>query len=327
MISSWIFKYAKSLLIITAITNSCVFGDQKVLISQTVDHPALNETSRGIVDALSQAGFEKGKNFDLKIDSAQANAALAAQIAQKFIHQSPDVVVGVGTLSAQSFAKAALQGKIKLIFSSVTDPLGAGLMTDLSKPNGHISGVSNYVDLKPQLQLFKKIQPQLSRLGFLYNPGEANSSYILTKLKEVCLQMNIKVIPQSVMKTADVPQGATKLAQLVDAIFISNDNTALSSLPSIIKIATQAKIPVYVSDINAVEQGALAALGPNQYDVGLKTGEMIVRVLQGQDTCAQKVQFSEKTDLYLNENTASELNIQIPEDIKASANKIISQRQ
>ena len=327
MMTLWIFKRVASLFIIITAVSSWAFGCQKVLISQTVDHPALNATTQGIIDALSQAGFKEGQNFELTTDSAQANAPLAAQIAQKFIHQNPDVVVGVGTLSAQSFAKAAVKGHVKLIFSSVTDPLGAGLIANPWPPHCFISGVSNYVDLTPQLELFVKLQPQLKKLGFLYNPGESNSSHVLHKLKELCQRMNIELIPQGVMKTADVPQGATKLAQLVGAIFISNDNTALSSLPSIIKIATQAKIPVYVSDTDAVAQGALAALGPNQYDIGLKTGEMIVRVLRGQDTCAQGVQFPEKTDLYLNETTASELEIYIPTDIKALARKIISQKR
>ncbi|MGI4851775.1 MAG: ABC transporter substrate-binding protein [Janthinobacterium lividum] len=323
----WLSYFKKGIFALSMITNSWAIESQKVLISQTVDHPALSATTQGIIDALSEAGFKQGQSFDIRVESAQANAALAHQIAQKFIHQNPDIVVGIGTLSAQSFAKAALQGNVKLIFSSVTDPLGAGLVTSLTKLERNTSGVSNFVDLEPQLTLFQKIQPTLKRLGFLYNPGEANSVYILKKLQHLCAQLNIDVVPQGAMKTADVPQGATKLAQNVDAIFISNDNTALSSLPSVIKIATLAKIPVYVSDTDAVAQGALAALGPNQYDVGVRTGKMIARILQGKDIAEQGVEFPQKVDLYLNADTAAQLGLKIPDDVMTSATKIISEKR
>ncbi len=306
--------------------NTSASAAQKVLISQTVDHPALNITTQGIIDALAGAGYAAGQDFEIRTESAQANGSLAGQIAQKFVHQNPDVVVGVGTLSAQSFRKPASQGKIKLIFSSVTDPLGAGLVNTLEQPGRNTSGVSNFVDLAPQLKMFQKIQPNLKKLGFLYNPGEANSVYLLQQLQALGVSLHLEIVPQGVMKTADVAQAATKLAQDVDAIFISNDNTALSSLQSILKIAHSAKIPVYVSDTDAVAQGALAALGPNQYDIGQSTGKMIVKILEGQDMAQQAVGFPEKIELYINAETAALLGIEIPADLLASAAKVVKQK-
>ncbi len=213
---------------------------------------------------------------------------------------------------------------VQALFSTVTDPVAAGLVKDLKKPGGNISGVSNFVELKPQLELFLKIQPELKRLGFLYNPGELNSVSIIKRLEKLCTEFNITLVKQVANKTADVPQAAIKLATNVDAIFISNDNTALGALQTIFSAANKAKIPVYVSDTDAVELGALAALGPNQYQVGLQTGKMIAQILDGEDISNIPVGFPNRTELYINEDVARLIQLNIPEDVRKSAAKIIT---
>jgi putative ABC transport system substrate-binding protein len=299
---------------------------KKVLISQVVEHPALDDTTKGIIDTLTKSGFKSGENLDLRVESAQANPALAAQIASKFANQKPDVVVGVGTISAQSFAKYANDGKVKLIFSSITDPLGASLVQSLEKPGKNTSGVSNFVALEPQIKLFLRLQPQLKRLGVIYNPGEINSVSIVKKLEVLCPQMGLTLVKQVANRTAEVAQAATHLAANADAIFISNDNTSLSALQSVVRAANQAKIPVYVSDTDAVILGALAALGPNQYDVGVQTGKMVVRTLNGENPGTMPVEFPLKTDLYINLDAAKMLNITIPDDLRAQAAALIEKQ-
>ena len=309
--------YLLILIALSLINSNAISSDQllekKVLISQVIEHPAFTATINGIIDSLAQAGYIKGKNLKLRCESAQASPTIAAQIASKFVNQNPDVVVGVGTIAAQSFIKYTASGKTRLIFSSITDPIEANLVKSLTKPNNNASGVSNFVALEPQIKLFKRIQPNLKRLGFIYNPGEINSTSIAIKLEQICKNFDIALIKQAITKTADVAQNAVKLAMQTDAIFISNDSTALSSLQSIIKAANIAKIPVYVSDIDAVKFGAMAALGPNQYEIGIQTGKIITRILRGEDINSIPVEFPKSTKLYINMEAAKKLSIDIPQ--------------
>ncbi|MBS0186086.1 MAG: ABC transporter substrate-binding protein [Proteobacteria bacterium] len=297
---------------------------KKVLISQVAEHPALNSTIEGILDALKEEGYIPEKNLKVRVESAQANAALASQIAQKFVNQAPDIVVGVGTLSAQSFAKYAQEGKVTLVFSSVTDPLQAGLVKTLQNPSNNTSGVSNFVKLEPQLELFKALQPSLKTLGILYNPGEINSVSIVQQLEKLCPQFGIKLLKQTASKTADVYQSALKLAQTVDALFISNDSTALSAFQSVVKAAESTEIPIYVSDTDIVQFGAVAALGPNQYEVGKQTGFLIAHGLRGASMGDQAVEFPSKTDLVFNLEAAAKAHIKIEKSLLTRAAKIIS---
>lgn len=302
-------------------------GKLRVYINQIVEHPALDTTVKGIIDALEEGGYKRDEKLDVRVESAQTKQVLAAQISSKFVGMAPEFVVGVGTVSAQSLSKYAIAGKVKMMFSSITDPVSAGLVKSIESPENNTSGVSNFVDLKPQIELFKKIQPELRKLGILYNPTEVNSVSIVKKLEIVCKEMGIDLIKQTVNSTADLMQNTTKLAKECDAIFVSNDNTALSGISGIAKIATEAGIPVYVSDTDAVELGAVAALGPNQYNVGRQTGEMILRIQKGDDINKAPVEFPAKTELYLNLQAAEKIGIKIPRDIKKSAAKIIKTKE
>ena len=316
-------KIFSTLLLSLLTFNASANQIQKVYISKVIEHPAINETERGIVEYLIENNQVDGIKLDLRIASAQGSSLLAAQIATKFISNDPDVVVGIGTISAQSLAKYALNGKTKLVFSSVTDPIGAKLSLPEGKLQNNITGVSNFVDLDPQIALFKETQPNMKILGVIYNPSEINSHSINAKLEEVCPKYGITILKVGAMKTADVPQATLSIINKVDAIFISNDNTALSALPTIINIANKNKKPVYVSDIDAVSQGALLALGPNQYDLGRQTGKMIVSLLEGLDISKIQIQYPVKTDLVVNLKAAAILGITIPSSVLEKANRAI----
>ena len=118
-------------------------------------------------------------------------------------------------------------------------------------------------------------------------------------------------------------QATQKLASTVDAIFISNDSTALSAIQIIVKVAKDQKIPVFVSDTDIVKDGPLAALGPNQYEIGKQTAAIIVRVINGEEISKIPTQFPVKTELYINLKTAKELGITIPQELLSNADKII----
>ncbi len=295
----------------------------KVLVSQSATHPALDATTKGALDAIKAAGYTEGKNLTTRIESAQGNAAIAAQIASKFVTQKPDIIIATATLSAQSFVRYAKIGDVKVVFCTVTDPLAASLVDTLEKPGAAMSGVSNFVDLEPQMLLIKQFQPNASKIGILYNAGEINGVAIADKLDNVCQKLRLTLIRQTITKTADIPQATARLAQQVDAIYIGNDNTALSGFQSIVAAATTVGKPVYCSDTDQVEQGAVAAVGPNQYQVGYQAGEMAVRALNGAPLVDMAVQFPSQTELYINLEAAKKANITVGDDLKAKAVKLI----
>ena len=283
----------------------------KVSISQIIDHPALNESRRGIIDGLKEAGYIQGENLILNVEIAQGKPAVSMQIAQKFAGEKPDVMVGMGTTSSQGLAFAGKAQKIPVVFASVTDPLDAKLVASIKYPGRPVTGVSNFTDLKPQFELFKKLVPKLRRLGIVYNPGEANSRAMMDKSVEVGKSMGIEIVPSPALKTADVSSATRNLMDKVEAVFINNDNTALAAFETVVKVADASKIPVFSSDTDLVKRGALASLGPNQYDLGLQAAKTIVRILKGEDPSTISVQFAQKLETVVNKKKADQLGVKL----------------
>lgn len=268
-----------------------------ISILQVVEHPALNATREGLLEELKALGYK-----DLRVDfqSAQGNTALAAQIAQKFASNHPDVIVAIGTTAAQAALTATKGLKIPVVFSSVTDPLSAKLVGSLEKPEGHVTGVSNFISVEPQFRLFKRLRPELKTLGIVYNPGEANSVELLKVMEQAAKEMGLNLVTATAAKTSEVMTATQSLCGKADAVFINNDNTALAAFKSVTKAAQGCGIPAFVSDVDLVDQGALAALGPNQKDLGRQTARMIDRILKNPEAPLPAVEFPEKTEEYVN---------------------------
>jgi putative ABC transport system substrate-binding protein len=270
----------------------------KISILQVIEHPALNATRQGFLDELQKLGYEEGKNLIIETQSAQGNAALATQIAQKFASNQPNAIVAIGTKAAQAAMRATKAMNIPVVFSSVTDPLGAKLVTDLKAPKGNVTGVSNFLGVAPQFKLFKRVYPSLKTIGVIYDPGEANSISLNDAMEKAAKQFDLKIVFAVASKTSEVLGASQSLCGKADALFVNNDNTALGAFSSVIKAARACGIPAFVSDVDIANQGALAAVGPDQTELGRQTARMLDRMLKNPSASLPPVEFPEKTQEY-----------------------------
>lgn len=296
---------------------------QSVSVSATaiVEHPALDAARDGLRDGLAAAGFEVGKNLEFAYETAQGNPATAAQIARKFVGEKPNVIVPISTPSAQAVAAATKD--IPIVFTAVTDPLGAKLVGSLDKPGGNVTGMSDLSPIAKQMALVKQLSPAAKSLGVIYNPGEANSVTLIELVKQHAPTQGFSVIEASAPRSADVLAAAQSLIGRADAIYIPTDNTVVSALEAVIKVGVDNKVPVYAGDTNSVERGAIAAIGFNYYDVGLQTAKIVARVLKGEAPGSIAVQGVEITELYVNPGMAAKMGVTIPQGMIAEAKKVV----
>lgn len=263
----------------------------KIFVLISADHPALEQTKQGLIEGLKKRGYEPGKNSVVHIASAQGSPVLAKQLGTHFMSQNPDVIVTLGTGASQAFLPYAGKSSTAFVFSSVTDPVQAGLTKDMV-------GVTNYVPFTLQLAYMQEILPSLKKIAVFYNPGEANSVVSLAEMQKVCLDATIQVVLCPLLKASDALQAVTlALQQGCDACVINNDNTSLSAFQTLQKWAFKYKKPFFVSDVDLVQQGALGALGADQKILGLQTAMMVADklerkksdVLQGPQTIIKAV--------------------------------------
>lgn len=304
------------------INSTAQAADKHVAITQIVEHPALDACRKGVKDELAEAGFVEGKNLKWSFESAQGAPATAAQIAKKFAGENPDVVVGIATPSAQALASSARD--LQQVFSAVTDPVGAKLIKSMDKANGgNITGVSDLSPIDSHMALIKTIVPGAKRLGVVFNPGESNSVTLVGLVKKYAPAHGMEVVEAGSPKSSDVLAAARSLVGKVDVIYVPTDNTVVSAFEAVIKVATEAKIPVISADTDSVKRGAIAAQGFNYYDLGRQTGKMVVAILKGKKAGEIKPEGVSKTELYVNPESAKKMGVTLSDELIKSAKEVV----
>ena len=292
-----------------------------VAITQIVEHPALDAVYQGIKDQLAEQGYKEGENLTVLHESAQGNAAIASQIARKFVGENPDVIVAIATPSAQTVAAAAKN--IPVVFSAVPDPVGAKLVQSLEAPGGNITGVSDMLPIEKHIDLLQRVMPEAKRIGTVYNPGEANAVSLVNLLDERLAARGLTLVKAAATKTSEVLGAARSLVGDVDAIYLTTDNTVISAAEAVISVGERAKIPVFAADTATVERGAVAALGFNYYEHGRQTGQMVYRILQGAGTADMPVETMDTLDLFVNPDAAERMGITLSDDLIRDAKEVI----
>jgi len=295
--------------------------DVYVAITAIVEHPALDAARDGVRDELKAAGFEEGKNLRFVYESAQGNAGTAAQIARKFVGENPDVIVPISTPSAQAVVAATQD--IPVVFTAVTDPVEAKLITDRDHPGGNVTGMSDMSPLAKHLELIREITPKATKIGVPYNPGEANAVTLVTILKALAPAAGFEIIEAAATKSADVQAAVQSLVGKVDVIYVPTDNTIVTALEAVLKLGEENQLPIYAGDTDSVKRGAIAAIGFNYYDIGRQTGKIVVRVLNGEKPGDIAVQGVEITELFVNPGSATRMGVTIPEATIARAKEVV----
>lgn len=294
---------------------------KKIAITAIVEHPSLDAVRKGALEALADEGFKEGQNLTINFQSAQGNMATTAQIAKQFVAENPDVIIAIATPSAQAIVSNT--NTIPVVFSAITDPLEAKLVPKLDGSGTNVTGASDALPLEPQLELIKETIPSVKNIGFVYSPGEVNSTVILKLLKEKATAMGLNIIEAPAQKSGDIAMAAHSLVGKVDVIYTSTDNNVINAYEALAKVAKEAKIPLISSDPSVVERGAAVVLGINYHQLGTETGKITAKILKGEKPGQIPVYHAKELDLMVNKKSASEQGITIPQSILEKAKKVV----
>ena len=298
-------------------------ADKVVAVSQIVEHPALDACRNGLRDGLRDAGFVDGDNLVFKFQTAQGNPATAAQIARQFVGEQPDVLVGIATPSAQALANAT--SDIPVVFSAVTDPVGAKLLSDMNAPDGNVTGLSDISPVGQHVETMREIVPGLKTIGVVYNPGEANAVSLVELLKQEAEKRGINIAEGTASRTAEVQAAAQAVAAKSDIIYAMTDNTIASAIAALVGAADSVKTPVFGATSDYVEKGAVASVGFDYYQVGYQTAAYVAAILRGKPIAELPARVAEGTDIYINPAAARKNGVTLPPSLADNPTKVVGE--
>jgi putative ABC transport system substrate-binding protein len=328
-------KLCPFLIFILILSVTISFGQEKkpkkmfkIGVTQIVSHPALDGDAKGFEKALADAGFKEGVNVTYDRQNAQGDMANAQTIAQKFLDAKVDMVHCIATPTSQAVVKVIKN--IPVVFSSVTDPVDAGLVPKDSAPGKksgtNVTGVSDRWPVALQFETYTKFVPKAKKWGTIYNAGDANSMVHIKEMREAAKKLGVELMEASISTSAETMQAAQSLAgKGVQAINITSDNTAVSAFEAIVKICNEKKIPLFAGDVDSVPRGAIAAYGLDYFLIGESAGKKAVQVLKGKKPGDIPWGPAEKFSLVISEKAAKTQGVTVPPDLLKKADKVIKE--
>jgi putative ABC transport system substrate-binding protein len=275
----------------------------KVGITQYAPHPSLDAATKGFRKALE----DKGIKVKYDEQNAQADPNNPQVIANNFVGDKVDLIFANATPSAVAALNATKN--IPIIFTSVTDPVGSGLVKAFDKPGKNITGTTdNHPEATKKTINFITDEIKAKNIGVIYNSGEQNSEVQVKEVKKLAEEKGAKLVEVSIANTSEVKQAAESLVGRVDAIYIPTDNTVVTALDSVIAVANSKKIPLFVGELDSMKKGAVAASGFSYFDLGYQSGLMAADILSGK-------------------KKASEIPVELPSSLKLVINKAAAKAQ
>ena len=266
-------------------------------ISQYGQHASLDNCREGFLQGLQEAGLVEGTDYTIDYQNASFDDNMAIQIAQSSAAEDKDIPV---------------------IFTAITDPVGAKL------DSGNITGTSDVLPVEGQLKLIRALQPDAKTIGIVYTTSEANSVYSVNVYQEKAADYGFTVEAVGVTAQSEVTQAVDNLiAKGVDCFSNLTDNNVVGVLGSILEKTNEAKIPVYGSEIEQVKLGCVAGAGLDYVQLGIQTGKMAAKVLTGEATCQDMpYEVIENYSTYINSKSLEQLGITLPDDVAQSAEDV-----
>lgn len=249
-------------------------------------------------------------NFDIK--NAQGDMSTLNSIAAELKTADYDLIVPIVTPATQAVVNAGVEAPV--VFISVTDPVGAGVMSDMSAPDKNATGTSNVVPVDEIFTLAQTLTPDIQTIGILYCSGETNAVLTAEKAKAYLDTTDLSYEEVTVASSNEVQQAAQSLAGRVDAIYIPIDSTVQSAMPQVVEAANAAGIPVYGSDPVMVQSGALACVSVSNTQLGERSAEMAFEILQGKAVAEVAAESMTTFQYVCSAAAAEQLGITLPED-------------
>ncbi len=293
----------------------------KIGVLQFVTHDSLDEIYKGIKAGLEEGGYTTTDNLEIDFMNAEGDQSQVQTMSKKLVDNGNELLIGIATPAAQGLANATTE--LPIIMGAVTDPVGANLVTDLKNPGGNITGVSDQTPVADAVSLIKEITPDAKTIGVLYSSNEDNSKIQVAEFKAAAEEAGYTVLEYAVASSNEIAATVEVASSKADVLFTPVDNTVASAFSTVVSVANKTKTPIFTSVEDMVEGGGIASVTLSQYDLGVATGKMAAKILDGANPADTPVQIFNEGTVVVNQKVAKELGITLSDDVISKASKVI----
>ena len=287
---------------------------KKIGILQFAPHASLDDCYNGIIKGLADKGFTKDSAV-IEFVNGMGDSETNRLAAENFVSNNFDIIIAIATPSAMPSYAAAKDAGIPVVFSAVSDPVGAGLAKSLENPDTGATGTMDNLNYDAQLAMIRAFQPDAKRIGILYTTSEANSITQLAEYEKRAGNYGFEIVSKGITDATEVAAGITALlAEGVDCINNLTDNNVVNNFSVVTAQTEPLGIPCYGSEIQQVaEYGCVASESLDYVALGVSTGEMAAEILNGKDVKSYPVTVVKDSFPCYSSSNLAKYNITLPE--------------
>lgn len=286
----------------------------KICINRYVSAGVIDDIISGLSDGLDDAGVSRD---GVVIQNPEADAATQQTLAQGFVSDGCDVIVGIATPGAQVFRR--LTDTIPVVFIGSSTPVEAGLVNSFETPGTNFTGVADPAPVEDDIDAMLKVMPGIKAVGVIYKAGDPAGDFLGNRSIAHLKSLGVEPVVAVIANAGEATQAAQSLVGRVDAVHVPGDSTTMSAIPAILKVADDAKLPVFGGLSEAVSQGALLSGSYSYVEVGYLAADLIKRVLNGEDPAGISVVVPKAAGFEVNTTKADMLGLAIPAEILDNA--------
>ena len=275
------------------------------------------------VQRLRELGWMEGRNNAIEVRWAEGRRERFAEIAAELVRLKVDVIVTYATPPVLAAKQAT--SVIPIVFASVADPVGTGLVASLARPGGNATGMSNQQPdtAAKRLELFREVVPGLSRLAILGNVGNPAVVLDVREVQVAARALGLEAATFEILRAEDIAPTFEALTSRVDALYVAGDPLVNTNRIRINSLALGARLPTMHGYREYVEAGGLMSYGPNVPDQYRRAADYVDKILRGAKPTDIPVEQPTKFDLVINLTTAKALGLKIPESFLLRADELI----
>jgi putative tryptophan/tyrosine transport system substrate-binding protein len=323
-----IYKTSSFILLIVLLTSlmlsGCGTASQKK--TYTIGVVNLSTTFNSMLDGfktgMTEAGYVEGQNVTYIYDGPVAGNDALKALLDSLKKKNVDLILTFGT-TATIQAKQSLEGSnIPVVFGPVTDPVKSGIVTDLLKPGGNLTGIRTGNPVPKRLEWLMTVDPNIKRIYVINNPTDNSSIQGLAALKDTAANFNVDLVVHDASTPDEVSVAMSTLPDNVDAVFILASAFLESQLNPILKVANDHQLPVSAPSTENVRDGALTSFGQDNIPLGQQAARLADQILRGVKPADLPI---ENADLFMSINlkAANTIGLNVPDDVIRQANVVV----
>lgn len=280
------------------------------------------ESEKGIVDGLREAGLVEGRDFEMTIRNAQGDMSTLNALVDAALTAKADLLMTLSTPTLQVTIRKAPQ--LPIVFTYLADPISAGAGRSFTDHLPNVTGVATASAYEEVIGLVREYLPNARRVGTIVVPSEVNTVYSRDQLALAARKLGIELVSVPASTSSELPDAALALCGMkIDAVCQVAGNLTATGFTAIARAAREARLPAFGFMSSQAEQGAVAVVARDYYDGGIETAQLAVRIMRGESPASLPLRLLTKNKTIVNLAAARGVGLAIPETLLRKADKVI----